>query len=122
MSIREEQKKKLGFGTMRLPVKRDGSIDYETYCAMADRFIAKGFRYFDTAYPYHDGQSEIALRECVVKRHKREEFTVADKMPQWSLKTSEDLERIFNGLTAAEKRKFSGATVLFTGGAGFLGH
>ena len=95
MSIREEQKKKLGFGTMRLPVKRDGSIDYETYSAMADRFIAKGFCYFDTAYPYHDGQSEIALRECVVKRHKRSEFTVADKMPQWSLKTSEDLERIF---------------------------
>ena len=95
MSIREEQPKKLGFGTMRLPVKADGSIDYEIYCQMVDCFLAKGFRYFDTAYPYHDGQSEIALRECLIKRHDRSEFTVADKMPQWSLKEVEDLERIF---------------------------
>lgn len=57
--------------------------------------MEKGFTYFDTAYMYHAFQSEEFLREALVKRHPRNSFTVADKMPTMFLKKQEDLERIF---------------------------
>ena len=91
--------KKLGFGLMRLPLINpddQASIDIERFKAMADRFIERGFTYFDTAYPYHGGKSEEALREAVVKRYPREAFTVTSKMPVWAIKEEADLERIFN--------------------------
>jgi uncharacterized protein len=91
--------KKLGFGFMRLPVKEQNdpsSIDTETLNQMVDTFLARGFTYFDTAYMYHMGMSEIALREALVKRHPRDSFTVTTKLPTMFLKTREDQERIFN--------------------------
>lgn len=92
------EQKKLGFGFMRLPItnKEDqASIDFEQLNEMVDTFLERGFTYFDTAYMYHDYKSEIALREALVKRHPRDSFTVATKMPTMFLKTQEDLERIF---------------------------
>lgn len=91
--------KKLGFGFMRLPIidKEDQtSIDFEQLNKMVDIFLERGFTYFDTAYMYHNFKSEIALREALVKRHSRNSFTVATKMPTMFLKKQEDLERIFN--------------------------
>ncbi len=91
--------KKLGFGTMRLPLTDpDDStkIDLEQFKKMADIFMERGFTYFDTAYPYHKEKSEEALREAVVKRFPRDSFTVADKMPVYKVKKSEDYETIFN--------------------------
>ena len=91
--------RKLGFGLMRLPLVNPDdqtSIDIEMFKAMADKFIERGFTYFDTAYPYHGGKSEEALREAVVKRYPREAFTVTSKMPVWAIKEEADLERIFN--------------------------
>ena len=91
--------KKLGFGLMRLPLVNPDdqtSIDIEQFKEMADRFIERGFTYFDTAYPYHGGKSEEALREAVVKRYPREAFTVTSKMPVWAIKEEGDLERVFN--------------------------
>jgi hypothetical protein len=91
--------KKLGFGLMRLPLTDPNdqtSIDIEKFKAMADLFIERGFTYFDTAYPYHGGKSEEALREAVVKRYPREAFTVTSKMPVWAVKQEADLERVFN--------------------------
>jgi len=93
------EQKKLGFGFMRLPVinKEDPkSIDMEMLNKMVDTFLERGFTYFDTAYMYHNFKSEIALREALVKRHDRNTFTVATKMPTMFLKTKEDQERIFN--------------------------
>lgn len=93
------EQKKLGFGSMRLPVKDQNdleSIDIETVKRMVDTFLEKGFTYFDTAYMYHMFKSEIALREALVKRHDRDSFTVATKMPTMFLKTKEDMELIFN--------------------------
>ncbi len=90
---------KLGFGCMRLPlINADdtSSIDMEAFKGMADSFIEEGFTYFDTAYPYHAKTSETALREAVVKRYKRNEFTIATKMPMWELKTAQDQKRIFS--------------------------
>ncbi len=84
---------------MRLPLVNpddQASIDIERFKTMADRFIERGFTYFDTAYPYHGGKSEEALREAVVKRYPRETFTVTSKMPVWAIKEEADLERIFN--------------------------
>jgi len=84
---------------MRLPlVSPDDqtSIDIEKFKQMADTFIERGFTYFDTAYPYHGGASETALREAVVKRYPREAFTVTSKMPVWAIKEEAGLERIFN--------------------------
>ncbi len=91
--------KKLGFGFMRLPIMNQDdptSIDSDILNKMVDTFLERGFTYFDTAYMYHAFKSEIALREALVKRHDRNSFTVASKMPTMFLKTKEDHERIFN--------------------------
>lgn len=91
--------KKLGFGFMRLPLL-DGndqtSFDKEQINKMVDTFLEKGFTYFDTAYMYHNNQSECMLRESLVKRHPRDSFTVASKLPTMFLNEVEDMERIFN--------------------------
>lgn len=93
------EKKKLGFGFMRLPLKdqeNQESIDFEILNKMVDTFLERGFTYFDTAYMYHSFKSEIALRESLVKRHKRDSFTVASKLPTMFLKKEGDQERIFD--------------------------
>ena len=91
--------KKLGFGFMRLPLKDKndpGSIHSELLNQMVDVFLDKGFTYFDTAYMYHMGRSETAVRESLVERHKRDSFTLATKMPTMFLKSKEDQEQIFS--------------------------
>lgn len=88
--------KKLGFGLMRLPVTADGAIDLQAVCEMADAFLEKGFTYFDTAYVYHEGTSESAVKKVLVERHPRESFTLATKLPAWNLKCQEDVQRIFD--------------------------
>lgn len=96
MSIQLE--KKLGFGTMRLPLNNSEdptSIDHAQFERMVDEYMAHGFRYFDTAYPYHGGLSEDAVRRCVVERYPRESFLLADKMPILKVKAPEDYESIF---------------------------
>ena len=72
---------KLGFGLMRLPKDGDGNILQEEVTRMVDAFMEAGGTYFDTAYPYHGGNSEKAFQETVVKRYPRERFTITDKMP-----------------------------------------
>lgn len=93
--------KKLGFGMMRLPMpdpKNQSVVDREQVCAMVDAFLDRGFTYFDTAYMYHDGESEGIAREALVRRHPRDSFTLADKMPLARLKdgTARDQDRIFH--------------------------
>ena len=85
---------KMGFGYLRLPKTADGAVDYALLSKMADEFIARGGRYFDTAYTYLDGESERALRETVVKRYPREKFMIADKIAPWKMKTAEDGPRM----------------------------
>lgn len=91
--------KKLGFGTMRLPLldaEDPKSIDLEQFKEMTDRFLERGFTYFDTAYPYHDECSEEALREALVKRYPRDSFVIADKMPVMRVTSAEDYPRFFD--------------------------
>ena len=90
--------KKLGFGLMRLPLldaDDPKSIDLETVKSMVDRFLERGFTYFDTAYAYHQGMSEITARRALVERHPRDSFLLADKMPAFLVKGPEDYPRIF---------------------------
>ncbi len=95
MSIDLNRMPKLGFGLMRLPEK-DGEIDLERVCHMADAYIQAGMNYFDTAYVYHGGNSEKAVKEVLSKRYPRDKFMLATKLPAWSLKVPEDRDRIFN--------------------------
>ncbi|MCR5154623.1 MAG: aldo/keto reductase [Lachnospiraceae bacterium] len=86
---------KLGFGLMRLPEK-DGAIDMEQVCKMVDYYMAMDYHYFDTAYVYHGGKSEVAAKEAIVKRYPRESFMLTTKLPAWEIKQESDVERIFN--------------------------
>ncbi|MBP5443304.1 MAG: aldo/keto reductase [Treponema sp.] len=95
MGIDMGKMSKLGFGLMRLPEK-DGEIDIERVKTMVDKYMNAGLNYFDTAYVYHGGKSEVAAREAVVKRYPRESFMLATKLPAWEIKQESDIERIFN--------------------------
>jgi len=87
---------KLGFGAMRLPLLEDGkTIDQAQVNQMVDTCLQQGFTYFDTAYPYHGGKSEVAMREGLVKRHQRNSFLLADKMPMFMIEKPEDYDRFF---------------------------
>ena len=68
---------KLGFGLMRLPKTPDGSIDIPQVSEMADRFIAAGGTYFDTAFVYDGGKSEEAFKAAVADRYPRGAYTLA---------------------------------------------
>lgn len=73
---------RLGFGAMRLPVI-DGDaaqVDQVRVDEMVDAAIAAGVNYFDTAYPYHGGMSEITLGKSL-GRYPRERFFLATKYP-----------------------------------------
>ncbi len=94
MSIDVNTMPKLGFGLMRLP-EQDGRIDLEQVCRMADACLDAGLTYFDTAYVYHGGNSEKIVKESLAKRHPRESFTVATKLPAWCMKEEADRDRIF---------------------------
>lgn len=90
---------KLGFGFMRLPLKNPNdqtSIDYELLNKMVDKFMERGFTYFDTAWMYMGYESEIAIRKAVVERYPRDKFTVASKLPIGMVKSAENMEEIFN--------------------------
>lgn len=83
---------------MRLPLlnKNDQTaVDLETLNTLVDTFLEKGFTYFDTALTYHNFKSEEFVRETLVKRHKRDAFLLATKLPPRILKTEADQERIF---------------------------
>ena len=78
-----ENTPKLGFGLMRLPKNEDGSTDVEQTKQMVDEFMKAGMTYFDTAYVYDNGGSEIAARKALVERYPRESFTLATKLNAW---------------------------------------
>lgn len=69
----------LGFGTMRFPTK-DGKIDYAATEALIDRAISEGVNYFDTAWPYHSGESEVVTAK-ILKKYPRDSYFLASKYP-----------------------------------------
>ncbi len=89
-----EIKKHLGFGMMRLPMDGD-KIDNAKVCEMVDRFIDEGFNYFDTAHGYHNGLSEIAVRECLTSRHDRSEYILTNKLTDEYFNSEEEIRPLF---------------------------
>lgn len=85
----------LGLGCMRFP-KIEGSekIDREEAQKIVDLAYERGVNYFDTAYRYHEGDSELFIGEAL-KKYPRESFHLATKMPMWMVKAPEDAPRIF---------------------------
>ena len=83
----------LGFGMMRLPMK-DDKIDRETAAQMVDTAMRAGVNYFDTAYMYHGGESEVFVGETL-KRYPRDSYYLTDKLPMMLVKTKEDVPRFF---------------------------
>ena len=94
MSIDVSKMPKIGFGLMRLP-ETDGVIDLDKVCKMVDSYLDAGFTYFDTAYVYHGGNSEKIVKEAIIKRHPRDSFTLATKLPAWNIHSLEDRDKIF---------------------------
>lgn len=84
----------LGFGCMRFPLNEDGSICEPEAEKMLDTAIEAGVTYIDTAYPYHNGDSEPFLGR-VLKKYNRKDFFLATKLPIWNVKTLEDAKRLF---------------------------
>lgn len=84
---------------MRLPLTEEGdpkSIDQELVNKMVDYYLEKGFTYFDTAYPYHQGMSEVMARRALVERYPRKAFTLTDKMPTFFVTCNADYQRFFD--------------------------
>ena len=79
-NFQEEQLSLLGFGAMRLPCLEDGSIDEERTGKMVAMAMEAGVNYFDTAYPYHGGQSERVMGR-ILKSYPRESYNLATKYP-----------------------------------------
>ena len=87
--------KNFGFGCMRLPMI-DKEVDHKQFCEMIDLFMENGFTYYDTARVYIQGKSELALKECLVKRYPRESFIIADKLSGSCFENQEDIIPFFN--------------------------
>jgi predicted aldo/keto reductase-like oxidoreductase len=82
--------KRLGMGCLRLPLfdeKEPEKIDMETAKKHIDLFMGEGYKYFDTSYVYHKGNSEKALGELLVDRYPRDAYLMSTKMPiKWMTK------------------------------------
>lgn len=87
----------LGLGTMRLPNKGengDTPIDEEETAKMVEYAINNGINYFDTAWGYHNGESERVIGK-VLQKYPRESFYLATKFPGYDLSNMDKVEEIF---------------------------
>ena len=86
----------LGMGAMRLPVVDgdDSKIDEAAAFAMVDAAMARGVNYYDTAWGYHNGNSELVMGKALA-RHPREKFYLATKFPGYDLSNMGKVEEIF---------------------------
>lgn len=87
----------LGFGAMRLPVIDNGqsNIDAPLAMDMIRTAIDKGVNYVDTAYPYHQGQSEFLVGRALQEGY-REKVKLATKLPTWLVQSLDDFDRFLN--------------------------
>ena len=86
----------LGMGAMRLPVMDgdDSRIDEEAAKAMVDYAMSQGVNYYDTAWGYHGGQSELVMGRAL-KKYPRDSFYLATKFPGYDLSNMDKVEEIF---------------------------
>ena len=86
----------LGFGAMRLPcIDGDqGNPDKEETQKLVDLCFSRGINYFDTAWGYHNGKSQIVLSECL-KKYPREKYFLANKFPGYDVSNMPKAKEIF---------------------------
>lgn len=86
----------LGMGAMRLPVVEgdDARIDVPAAQAMVDYAMEHGVNYYDTAWGYHNGQSELVMGEAL-KKYPRDSFYLATKFPGYDLSNMDKVQEIF---------------------------
>lgn len=84
-----DQISSLGFGCMRFPTDQDGSIDEAQSLEMLHYAYKHGVNYFDTAWPYHNEQSEPFVGKFI-SQVDRKKVLLATKMPCWLIKTEAD--------------------------------
>ncbi len=86
----------LGMGAMRLPVigGDDGKIDEKAAADMVAWAMEHGVNYYDTAWGYHNGQSELVMGRAL-KAYPREQFYLATKFPGYDLANMDKVEEIF---------------------------
>jgi len=86
----------LGFGAMRLPVidGDDGRIDESGALDMVDIAMRGGINYYDTAWGYHGGNSELVLGKAL-SRYPRDSYYVATKFPGYDASNWGKVEEIF---------------------------
>lgn len=88
----------LGFGCMRLPLVPGGQpneIDVPLAEAMIARAMSAGVNYFDTAYRYIGGNSELFLGNAL-KKYPRESFKLATKLPMGMIDDTAKGVRIYH--------------------------
>ena len=87
---------RLGFGAMRLPCVDgdDATPDQAAVDEMVDYALEQGVNYFDTAWGYHGGQSEVVLGRALA-RHPRDSYYLADKFPGYDLANMDKVAEIF---------------------------
>lgn len=83
----------LGYGAMRLPGSRT-KIDFEEAKKQLVYCIENGINYLDTAWPYHNGESEIFLGKVLSENGLRDKVFLADKLPPWVINNPEDMDAI----------------------------
>ena len=86
----------LGLGMMRLPVVqgRDDQVDEARTAEMIDYAYRHGVNYFDTAWGYHGGQSELVAGKCLSK-YPRDSYFLATKFPGYDNANMGKVEEIF---------------------------
>lgn len=84
----------LGFGAMRLPTREDGSVDEELVRDMTKYAMDNGVNYFDTAFPYHGGHSEVIMGK-VLGEYPRDSYYLATKYPGHQISSSYNPAEIF---------------------------
>ena len=84
----------LGFGAMRLPTREDGSVDEELVRDMTKYAMDNGVNYFDTAFPYHGGHSEVVMGK-ILGEYPRDSYYLATKYPGHQISSSYNPAEIF---------------------------